>query len=62
MNGLTDEKVEIELRGGILTVEYNRASETIYMTGPATTVFEGDIDVPNIGDPTPDEDVRIYSM
>jgi len=62
MNGLTDEKVEIELRGGILTVEYNRASETIYMTGPATTVFEGDIDVPDIGDPTPDEDVRIYSM
>ena len=62
MNGLTDEKVEIELRGGILTVEYNRASETIDMTGPATTVFEGDIDVPNIGDPTPDEDVRIYSM
>ena len=62
MNGVTDEKVEIELRGGMRTVEYNRASETIYMTGPATTVFEGDIDVPNIGDPTPDEDVRIYSM
>ncbi len=62
LNGHTEREVDIELRGGHLQIEYDEATDLIYMTGPATTVFEGDIEVPATGDPTPDEDVKIYSM
>lgn len=43
LNGLTNEKVDIELIGGHLTIEYNPNDNVVYMTGPATTVFEGEI-------------------
>lgn len=44
INGLTDEKVKVSLVGGDLEVEYNRQENKVYMTGPAQTVFEGELD------------------
>lgn len=41
LNGLTDEKVTVKLLGGSLMIEWNREKNLVYMTGPATTVFEG---------------------
>lgn len=41
--GYTDEKVEVELRGGTLTIEWNRETGRIYMTGPAVEVFSGEL-------------------
>ena len=37
--------VTVELRGGRLQVEWDREANTVYMTGPATTVFEGEINI-----------------
>lgn len=41
-NGLLDEKVTVHLLGGDLTIQYQKEDGTIFMTGPATTVFEGE--------------------
>jgi diaminopimelate epimerase len=41
LNGVTDNKVLVHLRGGDLTIEYDPASNHIFMTGPATEVFSG---------------------
>ncbi len=43
LNGLTEETVTVKLLGGDLTVTWDRAANLIYMTGPAVTVFEGEI-------------------
>lgn len=43
LNGLTEETVKVKLRGGDLTVTWDREADLIYMTGPAVTVFEGQI-------------------
>lgn len=43
LNDLTDSSVTVKLLGGELFIEWDRASDLIYMTGPATTVFEGTI-------------------
>ena len=45
LNGKTEDKVLVHLRGGDLTIEYDRESNHVFMTGPATEVFEGEIDV-----------------
>lgn len=42
-NGLTDTRVTVELLGGTLEIEWDRTNQLVYMTGPATTVFEGEI-------------------
>ena len=39
----TDRKVTIQLLGGNLEIEWNEKDNHIYMTGPATTVFEGEL-------------------
>lgn len=44
-NGYTDEKVLVHLRGGDLEIFYDRANDTVWMTGPAAEVFEGEIDL-----------------
>lgn len=44
LNGKTDRKVEVELLGGNLSIEWNSKDNHIYMTGPATTVFEGELE------------------
>lgn len=43
LNGLTDEAVTVKLLGGELFIEWEREANLIYMTGPAVTVFEGDV-------------------
>ena len=40
---LTGRKVNIELLGGILNIEWNENDNHIYMTGPAVTVFDGEL-------------------
>jgi diaminopimelate epimerase len=42
--GWLDHRVDVDTRGGRLTIEWNGdASAPVFMTGPATTVFEGEI-------------------
>lgn len=43
--GQTPRKSQVILPGGALTVEWRQADGHIYMTGPATTVFEGSLEV-----------------
>jgi diaminopimelate epimerase len=43
LNGLTGTKITVEVLGGKLLIEWDRESNTVYMTGPAETVFEGEI-------------------
>jgi diaminopimelate epimerase len=43
--GLLDAKVDVETRGGRLTIEWAGEGAPVLMTGPADTVFEGEIDL-----------------
>ncbi len=43
LNDLTDRNVNIELLGGTLNIEWNEKDNHIYMTGPAVTVFDGEL-------------------
>ena len=43
LNKLTTKHVNIELLGGMLEIEWNVEDNHIYMTGPAVTVFEGEL-------------------
>lgn len=43
LNGYTKDKVTVELLGGCLEIEY--IDKHIYMEGPATTVFQGTIEI-----------------
>lgn len=43
LNGLTEEKITVKLLGGELQIEWDRKENLVYMTGPASTVFEGEI-------------------
>ncbi|MED9883185.1 MAG: diaminopimelate epimerase [Blautia sp.] len=47
LNGLVDKDVPVtvKLLGGDLEILWNRQENLVYMTGPATTVFEGEIDL-----------------
>lgn len=45
LNDKTEDEVTIHLLGGDLLIQYDRASNHVYMTGPATTVFEGNIEI-----------------
>ena len=50
--GLLDARVDVQTRGGLLTIEW--AGEQaggfapVLMTGPAVTVFEGEMDIPDL--------------
>jgi diaminopimelate epimerase len=44
--GLLDARVRVQTRGGWLTIEWPGGGEPVTMTGPATTVFEGEWEVP----------------
>ncbi|HEY8050699.1 MAG TPA: diaminopimelate epimerase, partial [Ramlibacter sp.] len=44
--GKLDQRVDVQTRGGMLTIEWDGAGPVL-MTGPAVTVFEGEIDVPD---------------
>ncbi len=43
LNGLTDDTVTVKLIGGDLEITWDRSSNLVFMTGPAATVFEGEI-------------------
>ena len=43
LNELTENKVKVKLLGGDLEIEWNEDNNHIYMTGPAVTVFEGEL-------------------
>lgn len=43
LNGETDNEVLVHLLGGDLTVKYDERTNHIFMTGPAATVYEGEI-------------------
>jgi diaminopimelate epimerase len=45
LNGYTDRHVVVSLSGGDLDIVWDEASGHVFMTGPAATVFEGEIDV-----------------
>ena len=46
--GWLDPLVDVQTRGGVLTIEWaGQADSPVLMTGPATSVFEGSIDVPD---------------
>ena len=51
LNGLVDEAVPVtvKLLGGDLEIFWDRQENLVYMTGPATTVFEGEIDLSFLG-------------
>jgi diaminopimelate epimerase len=52
--GLLESPVEVNMRGGRLKIEWtgweNPLNSTVRMTGPAVTVFEGEIDVDGLCD------------
>ena len=43
LNGLTENEVMVHVLGGKIKVVWDRESNLVYMTGPAETVFEGEI-------------------
>jgi diaminopimelate epimerase len=45
MNGLCERKATIKLLGGELIIEWNKQDNHVYMTGPATLVFTGEINI-----------------
>lgn len=42
LNGLTEDEVTVRLLGGDLFIKWDREKDTVYMTGPAETVFDGE--------------------
>lgn len=42
LNGLTDNEVTVKLLGGDLFIQWDRDKNTVFMTGPAETIFEGE--------------------
>ncbi|MGE0096715.1 MAG: diaminopimelate epimerase [Hydrogenophaga sp.] len=49
--GLLDPRVDVHTLGGVLTIEWHNSpdhDQPVFMTGPATTVFDGQIDVPDL--------------
>ncbi len=43
LNGLTENVVTVKVLGGELLIEWDREANLVYMTGPAVTVFEGEV-------------------
>ena len=46
LNGLVQKEVTVKLLGGDLKIQWNGGDAPVYMTGPATTVFDGIITLP----------------
>ena len=45
--GLLAPRVDVQTHGGVLTIEWAGGNLPVLMTGPAVTVFEGEIEVPD---------------
>lgn len=43
LNGLIDRVANVQLLGGNLQIEWSKQDNHVYMTGPAVTVFEGEL-------------------
>ena len=49
--GLLDAKVDVHTHGGVLTIEWQDTpahDASVFLIGPATSVFDGEIDVPDL--------------
>ena len=44
--GLLDDTVQVQTHGGLLTISWAGGASSVMMTGPATSVFHGEIDLP----------------
>ena len=47
--GWLDPEVDVHTRGGLLTIAWAGLGHPVLMTGPAQTVYSGDIELPNHG-------------
>ncbi len=47
--GFTERKVQVELDGGMLDIEWREEDDHILMTGPAVLSFEGEVDLAELG-------------
>jgi diaminopimelate epimerase len=47
LRGLLDARVTVSTRGGDLVISWTGKGQPVLMTGPAVTVFDGEIDLPN---------------
>ena len=45
LNGYADNDVTVHLLGGDLVIRWDRENNLVYMTGPATEVFQGEIEL-----------------
>ncbi len=45
LSGRTDRQSDIIMDGGVLRIEWNKDDNHVYMTGPASFVFDGEMDV-----------------
>ncbi len=45
--GLLDAQVDVDTHGGQLTIAWAGMGQPVLMTGPATTVFDGSITIPD---------------
>lgn len=45
LNGLTQEQVTVKLLGGELDIQWDRKKDLVFMTGPATFVFDGEMEI-----------------
>jgi diaminopimelate epimerase len=45
--GLLDAQVDVHTHGGVLSIAWAGLGTPVLMTGPATTVFRGEIDLPD---------------
>ena len=43
--GWLDRRVDVQARGGVLTIEWPADDASVLMTGPAETVYEGEIEL-----------------
>ena len=43
LNGWTEREITVKLRGGDLQISWDQEKNTVFMTGPAETVFDGEI-------------------
>lgn len=47
LNGLVQKEVTVKLLGGDLKIQWDGGESPVYMTGPATTVFDGIVELPD---------------
>ncbi|MCR4762028.1 MAG: diaminopimelate epimerase [Lachnospiraceae bacterium] len=45
LQGFTEDEILLHVLGGEIRCRYDRAADTVFMTGPAVTVFEGEINL-----------------